>query len=87
MQRFTETCRERKDTQRDVENHNTSKDYQRLPESFGRASKDTPETFQRLPKIPKIYRESQYFQRHPETSGAAQGTQHSLGDYKSPRDT
>jgi hypothetical protein len=52
-----------------VENHNTSKDYQRLPESFGRGSKDTPETFQRLPKIPKIYRESQYFQdtqRHRE---------------------
>jgi hypothetical protein len=42
-----------KDTQRDVENHNTSKDYQRLPESFGRSSKDTTETFGKTPKDPK----------------------------------
>jgi hypothetical protein len=89
-----ETC---KDSQRHVEKGKTPRETWRIT-ILPKTTKDyqshlegrpkTPQRpFQRLPKIPKIYRESQYFQRHPETSGAAQGTQHSLGDYKSPRDT
>jgi hypothetical protein len=73
MQRLTETCRERKDTQRDVENHNTSKDYQRLPESFGRASKDTPETFSKTPKDPKDIQGITILPKTPRDIGSSPG--------------